>query len=73
MRGEIDAINRRYTDLMESQNRRLQQLKSVYDANGRAFPVSIINNRGRWGRRRGTGVGGTKNQLSRLQGSATLT
>ena len=42
VRVEIDGMNQRYTDLLDALNRRLRQLKSVYDASGAAFPVSPI-------------------------------
>ena len=41
VRTEIDVINKRYMEMLADLNRRLHQLKSVYDTNGALFPVSM--------------------------------
>ncbi len=43
VKSELDALNRRYMELMADQNRKIHQLKSVYDSNGAYFPVSNIS------------------------------
>ena len=42
--NDLDALNRRYMELLAEVNHRLRQLKHLYDAAGLYFPVSVYLN-----------------------------
>ncbi len=45
VRGEVELINRRYSDLLAQLNTRLQKLQGVYRSQGKPFPVSTAGYR----------------------------